>query len=225
MATAAQITANRLNAQASTGPVTDSGKAASAANSTTHGLSSQSFAVLPTEDPAAFETLLRRFEAEYRPETASEDFLVTELAQAQWKIQRIQAIEAELLIGSSDGPWAAIAARFRDNSSAEQALLKLDRYAQSARRAWHHAFNQLRKIRAGAESSAAREASARRKDSEAMLEAFLNAPIPMPSPQHETKPMPVHLQRELDAHRRRDPLFDPKQDRSQMSKQLRKWFA
>jgi hypothetical protein len=37
--------------------------------------------------------------------------------------------------------------------------------------------------------------------------------------------MPPHLERELQAHKRRDPLFDPKRDASQMSKELRKWFA
>jgi hypothetical protein len=36
--------------------------------------------------------------------------------------------------------------------------------------------------------------------------------------------MPTHLERELAAHRRRDPLFDPRMDASQMSKELRKWF-
>jgi hypothetical protein len=36
--------------------------------------------------------------------------------------------------------------------------------------------------------------------------------------------MPAHLERELAAHKRRDPLFDPKMDASQMSKELRRWF-
>jgi hypothetical protein len=35
--------------------------------------------------------------------------------------------------------------------------------------------------------------------------------------------MPAHLERELAAHKRRDPLFDPKMA-SQMSKELRRWF-
>ena len=37
--------------------------------------------------------------------------------------------------------------------------------------------------------------------------------------------MPIHLQRELDAHKRRDPLFDSLRDRSQLSKELQKFFA
>jgi hypothetical protein len=43
-------------------------------------------------------------------------------------------------------------------------------------------------------------------------------------PKCEAKPMPFHLQKELDNHRRRDPLFDPRMDRSQMSKELQKYF-
>jgi hypothetical protein len=36
--------------------------------------------------------------------------------------------------------------------------------------------------------------------------------------------MPQSLRTEWDRHKRRDPLFDPHFDRSQMSKDLRKWF-
>jgi hypothetical protein len=49
----------------------------------------------------------------------------------------------------------------------------------------------------------------------------LAAPEPPPAPQ---KPMPEHLRRELEAHKRRDALFGPKNDASQMSKVLRHWF-
>ncbi|MBI5265909.1 MAG: hypothetical protein HY851_01635 [candidate division Zixibacteria bacterium] len=41
MATDKQISANRLNAQKSTGPVTDDGKAASSRNAVTHGFFSK----------------------------------------------------------------------------------------------------------------------------------------------------------------------------------------
>jgi hypothetical protein len=64
---------------------------------------------------------------------------------------------------------------------------------------------------------------------EAAVHEAMNAPIPMPMPapqtsNNEAKPIPVHLQRELDAHKRRDPLFDPHMDRSQMSKELQRYF-
>jgi hypothetical protein len=231
MATVAQVAVNRLNAQASTGPKTEEGKATAAQNATAHGLSSTRFALLPFEDAAEFQTLLNGLEGEHQPATPTESFLVLELARSEWKIRRVNAIEAEILSGEGAGDWAAVAARFTADASAEQALLKLNRYEQSARRAWHQALNQLLKLRTAAQNAAARAAAARRKDQEAMLEAFLEAPIPLPAPRKapempkcETKPMPIHLQRELDAHKRRDPLFDPRMDRSQMSKELQKYF-
>jgi hypothetical protein len=46
----------------------------------------------------------------------------------------------------------------------------------------------------------------------------------LPSQDCKTKPMPAHLAAELERHKRRDPYFDPMNDRSQMSKELRKWF-
>jgi hypothetical protein len=48
MATAAQITANRLNAMLSTGPKMEAGKAAVAQNHLSHRLSSKNFAYLVT---------------------------------------------------------------------------------------------------------------------------------------------------------------------------------
>ena len=47
--------ANRLNAQSSTGPRTAAGKAASAKNALTHGLTSKQV-VLDTEDASAFDS-------------------------------------------------------------------------------------------------------------------------------------------------------------------------
>jgi hypothetical protein len=147
MASAAQIAANRINAQASTGPRTEAGKAAVAQNATTHGLASKKFALLPNEVPAAFAALLAGLEEEHQPGTASESFLVLELARAQWRIERAAAIESELLAGEGAGDWAAIVDGFRQGAPVEQALLKLNRYEQTARRAWHQSLNQLLKLR------------------------------------------------------------------------------
>ena len=54
MATTAQVLANRANAQHSTGPRSDAGKAAASQNATSHGLSSSSFALLPHENEEDF---------------------------------------------------------------------------------------------------------------------------------------------------------------------------
>ena len=56
MATAAQIEANLLNAQKSTGPRTDEGKARARLNALKHGMSARTFIpVPPHEDPKQLE--------------------------------------------------------------------------------------------------------------------------------------------------------------------------
>jgi hypothetical protein len=238
MATAAQIAANRANAQRSTGPRTDTGKAAVAQNHLSHGLSSKTFSLLPVEDPSAFESLLTSLTQEHRPETPTETFLVEDMARAQWKLERALRIEAEILTPAENAGtgWSAIAALFRNDCSSEQALLKLNRYEQAARRAWHKALEQLLKLRAAVRSAVERDARTRRNEEQALMYQILNAPVPgrlarslgssaAAEPKNcDSNPMPVHLQRELDAHIRRDPLFNPRMDASQMSKELRKWF-
>jgi hypothetical protein len=230
MATAAQIIANRNNAQLSTGPKSEEGKAVVAQNRLSHGLSSKSFALLPVEDPGEWETLLNALADEHRPDSPTASFLVTELARAQWKLNRVLALEAELLAtdASVQSNWAAIARQFREDCTVQEALLKLNRYEQSARRAWHKALEQLLKLRAVEQTSKVRAVRARHSNIEARMREIMTAPVPFRAPLTEnfnTKPMPGHLQRELEVHRRRDPLFDPGKDASQMSKELRKWFS
>src|SRR6476661_2979980 len=72
MPTQAQLNANRLNAQKSTGPTSPEGKAASSLNALKSGIDAWSH-IIPGEDPAEIETListewiqlrLRRIEAQ-----------------------------------------------------------------------------------------------------------------------------------------------------------------
>ena len=59
MATDAQILANQQNAQHSTGPKTDDGKAASCKNNFRYGLTGASFTVLPFEDQDEYDQIGR----------------------------------------------------------------------------------------------------------------------------------------------------------------------
>ena len=87
---------NRANAQHSTGPRSDTGKQRSALNALTHGLTART-AVLPSEDPAAYQQHHRQFHDEYRPATATETQLVHELADTSWRMNRIPLLEADVL--------------------------------------------------------------------------------------------------------------------------------
>ena len=64
MSTEAQIAANRANSQLSTGPITDTGKAASSQNNFRHGFTG-AFAILPWEKQEEFNNLLEELRAEH----------------------------------------------------------------------------------------------------------------------------------------------------------------
>ncbi len=87
---------NRANSQHSTGPRTEAGKQRSSQNALRHGLTA-ACAVLPSEDPAAFEAHRRQFFTEYQPATPTESQLVQELIDTSWRLNRIPLLEAEVL--------------------------------------------------------------------------------------------------------------------------------
>ncbi len=91
---------NRANAQLSTGPVTDQGKAASSTNATKHGLTSMK-PCLPFEqqDYDAFAAdNLRRLD----PQNHVEQTLVETIINTEWRLKRIPALEARLFAASDD---------------------------------------------------------------------------------------------------------------------------
>ena len=93
MLTDRKIEANRQNAQHSTGPSTPEGRAAVRLNGLKHGLCAESI-VVPGEDPAGFEAMLDAYRAEYQPATPSAEFLVRQVAMADWRLLRLHRIEA-----------------------------------------------------------------------------------------------------------------------------------
>ena len=101
MLTAAKIEANQANAQQSTGPKTETGKAISSRNALRHGLTATT-GLLPDEDPAEFKTLLEAMLHDFNPLEATESALVYELADYQWRLRRAGRYEAKIL--SADSP-------------------------------------------------------------------------------------------------------------------------
>jgi hypothetical protein len=86
------FTANQTNAQSSTGPRTDEGKAASSQNSACHGLASE-FAVLSHENSAEFNELSTQSIQEFQPSGIHEEFLVRRMIEARWRAARCQRLE------------------------------------------------------------------------------------------------------------------------------------
>jgi len=93
MSTAAQIAANQANAQLSTGPKTEAGKAKSAFNAIKTGLTGRTV-VLPSEDAAAYQEHISRANKNYDPQTPTEQGLVQAIADIEWRLLRIPSLEA-----------------------------------------------------------------------------------------------------------------------------------
>jgi hypothetical protein len=91
--TEAQMNANRENAQKSTGPRSDAGKANSSRNATKHGLTAAN-PLLPSEDPEELQILRQDHYFRYQPVGPAEELLVTRIADIQWRLSRVFTHEA-----------------------------------------------------------------------------------------------------------------------------------
>lgn len=97
----AQLAANRANAQKSTGPRTEEGKAASAMNAVTHGLLSR-FVLLPGEDPDELDDLREGMFAHFKPVGTFEGVLVDRMVAMVWRLRRAGQIESFVMGGGND---------------------------------------------------------------------------------------------------------------------------
>src|SRR5216683_2504052 len=148
MATAAQLTANRANAQKSTGPRTAEGKSASRFNALKHGLDAAS-AIIPGEDPAEFEAVAADYRAEFRPRTPAEVFHVDTMLRADWQKRRLQRVETDLYrtVLTEAGTDNLVAAILSDTPAAKL-LTRIQRQIVAFERAWYRANTELTRARA-----------------------------------------------------------------------------
>src|SRR5271157_3266111 len=94
MATAAQIEGNRRNAQRSTGPKTDGGKARARRNALKHGMAALTIMPsLPQEDPQQLEERTDRYTKDLQPRNAVEYDLAAQAARLALAIERGERIE------------------------------------------------------------------------------------------------------------------------------------
>ncbi len=136
MSTEAQIAANRANAEQSTGPKTEEGKAASSRNHFSHGLSYANgiFFILACESVEAYSILLANLHREHRPDTETERILVDRMAQHHWLRNRAEAFESGCFK--------------EDGTLDDKRLALLMRYRTSHERAFHKCLAELLKLRA-----------------------------------------------------------------------------
>ncbi len=95
MTTPLQSQSNARNAQHSTGPRTDAGKARAARNAYRHGFCAADI-VAPGEDAPAFAALLEQTRASWAVQGPDEEDLAEEIAVAIWRRRRLRRVEGEL---------------------------------------------------------------------------------------------------------------------------------
>ena len=137
MATEAQITANQANSQHSTGPKSETGKAASCKNNFKYGLTGSSFTVLEFEDQDEYDHVLCGLRFEHQPATMTESILVEEMAQSYWLRKRALYLQDQ----------CATDEELTLEEQGRQLALFI-RYQTTHDRAFHRALNDLLKLRA-----------------------------------------------------------------------------
>jgi hypothetical protein len=145
MSSTAQVLANRQNSLHSTGPVTAAGKAVSAQNARSHGLTSKQI-VLPGEDPEEYDTVRASLIRDYAPANETERTLVEEIAAGSWRLARARRHETAILkklIGSDVDLDTAFATLFVEKP---KELARLLRYVTTIERAYYRALNKLEKL-------------------------------------------------------------------------------
>jgi hypothetical protein len=93
---AARQAANRENAKKSIGPTSTTGKAASALNAITTGLTGVTV-FLPSEDALAYRAHILSYEKLYQPIGPEECALAQSIADTRWRLNRIPSLEMALV--------------------------------------------------------------------------------------------------------------------------------
>ena len=170
MSTPAQITANRLNSLQSTGPITETGKAASSTNSFKHGLTATKIAPADREE---FQALERDLRTEFQAVTPTEERLVDTMIMAAWNLKRCREVQEQLwqLLTQGDEP-KTMAQAYLEDCKGPRAIDKLHRYIRDHERSFDRAQRRF------AESEDAREAGRQmelRRQAQAVAQA--NRPL------------------------------------------------
>ncbi len=122
MASQAQVLANTENAQLSTGPKSESGKSISKLNAFRHGLTAQTVVFSP-EEAEAFAAFSEDMLQGLAAVGATEQQIADEMVITQWRLNRVPALEANLIVLGRLEPAPAHLALIED-STVKNALLE-----------------------------------------------------------------------------------------------------
>ena len=142
MSTAAQIAANTINAQSSTGARTEAGHAASSKNATTFGLYASQDFIRPGEQPL-YDQIEESLARELAPVGLLELNLVDEIHRAMWRLHRCGIVEASFNVPGEAGDPIPDPMQ---NEAHAKLQLSVDRARNQAHRLLHKCTAELRKL-------------------------------------------------------------------------------
>jgi hypothetical protein len=146
MSAASRFEINRKNSRHSTGTKTREGKKKSSLNALRHGLTGQ-VVVMPNEDLVLYQAHLKTFEDEYNPAGATEQHLVQALADTSWRLNRVAALETNLLsLAPTGDPLVDALGIAASLESKCQALANLSMHTQRLSRQFERTVTQLRDL-------------------------------------------------------------------------------
>jgi len=159
-----KLAANRANAKKSRGPVTDAGKQKVSMNAIQHGLCGR-FRVLPDENQAEYDNLVRRFMEAEKPVDEVERELVAKMARHTWMSERSVRFQEACFLYQPQSPEEK--ANERQTVAVLRDLKIYTRYQAAHDRAYQRAANDLakrRKDRASLERGIASQKRAEAED-------------------------------------------------------------
>ncbi len=127
--------ANVQNAQHSTGPRTDAGRAAVAQNAVTHGLTAQNIVPRTDDEKTQFAAIRTEASAECRPQGTTETLLVDRLIHARCSLLRATRLLGDLETGTIEDAT--------DPEKSKQ-IARLHRYVQMHERSQYRALQTLK---------------------------------------------------------------------------------
>jgi len=121
----ARLAANRANAQHSTGPRTEEGKAKVSLNAVKTGLTGRTVLLSP-EEAAPYQALLLEFETALQPVGVEERALVQSIVDCRWRLDRIPGLEMALLTLIRN-EWIALDPKYNNPVTAILTEMKIRR--------------------------------------------------------------------------------------------------
>ncbi|MDB2613789.1 hypothetical protein N9Y92_01360 [Chlamydiales bacterium] len=140
-----QIEANRKNAQWSTGPITNEGKAVVSRNATRHGILSAHVRVDDNEHEL-YLNFHESMQKELDPRGDMEFFLVDRIISTAWRLRRIVHIESLMLKKAQESLYGSKSYKDAFEGNASGHMMVISRYERSLENALFRAIKEFKTL-------------------------------------------------------------------------------